>query len=76
MKANKCPICGSTDLQFVHYRIPGDDETLVLVKRIECKKCFATTAGLCLSIDQAIAHWNAPGPIAFYELEPVKEVEE
>lgn len=71
MKVKKCPICDSAELQYVYYAPSAKDEPdlwedsyddgfspLILFKRIECKKCGASLAGLKLTIDEAISYWN------------------
>lgn len=61
----RCPICGG-EPQYVHYCIPGSandpDGLYVLLKRLECKKCGASVAQLCMTIDDAVQYWNAVNP--------------
>lgn len=71
MKAKKCPICDSAELQYVYYAPSEKDEPtmwedmedcgyspMILFKRIECKKCGASVSGLALTIDDALLYWN------------------
>lgn len=71
VKAKKCPICESTELQYVYYAPPAKDEPtmwrdmidvgykpMILFKRIECKKCGATVPSLTMTIDDALSYWN------------------
>lgn len=70
-KAQKCPICKSTELKFVYYAPRVEDapeiwedmvdvgfSPMILAKRIECKKCGATVPGLVLTLDDAVEWWN------------------
>lgn len=73
-KAQKCPVCGSNQLKFVHYAPPekdspdcwdyGEDgmEPMILFKRVECRECGATVPNLVLTIDMAIDFWNDINP--------------
>lgn len=71
MKAKKCPICNSAELQYVYYAPSAKDEPtmwedmdnrgyspMILLKRIECKKCGASVPGLTMTIDDALLYWN------------------
>lgn len=71
MKAKKCPICDSAELQYVYYAPSAKDEPtmwedmedlgyspMILFKRIECKKCGASVPGLAMTIDDALLYWN------------------
>lgn len=59
--AKRCPICGG-EPQYVHYCTPGaidePDGRYVLLKRLECKKCGASVAGLSMTCDDAVNWWN------------------
>lgn len=71
MKAKKCPICDSAELQYIYYAPSSKDEPsmwedmddcgyspMVLLKRIECKKCGASVPELTMTIDGALSYWN------------------
>lgn len=71
MKAKKCPVCDSAELQYVHYAPSAKDEPtmwedtddsgyspMILFKRIECKKCGASVPSLTMTLDDAIGYWN------------------
>ena len=71
MKAIPCPVCGSSELQYVFYapsekdapdlwELDEDGRTpLIWFKRIECKHCGATVPQLVMTTDQAIDYWNS-----------------
>lgn len=71
MKAKKCPVCDSAELQYVYYAPSAKDEPtlwedmedsgyspMILFKRIECKKCGASVPSLTMTLDDAIGYWN------------------
>lgn len=71
MKAKRCPVCDSEELQFVYYAPPERDEPtlwedmvdaeyspMIMLKRVECKKCGASVPGLTMTIDDALSYWN------------------
>lgn len=71
VKAKKCPICDSAELQYVYYAPSAKDEPtmwentinygyypMMLFKRIECKKCGATVPSLTMKLDDALSYWN------------------
>lgn len=71
MKAKKCPVCNSSELQYVYYAPSAKDEPdmwedmvdcgyspMILFKRIECKKCGASGPWLAMTTDEAISFWN------------------
>lgn len=71
MELKPCPVCGSTNLKYVHYAIPqkyapdlweydeDGNRPLIWLKRIECKECGATVPSLVMSLDHAVEYWNA-----------------
>ena len=71
-KAKRCPVCQSNELKWVHYAIPEkvapemwEDmvdvgySPMLLLKRIECKKCGATLPNVALTLDNALDFWNS-----------------
>lgn len=71
MKAKKCPVCDSSELQYVYYAPSAKDEPamwedtvdcgyspMILFKRIECKKCGASVPSLTMTLDDALSYWN------------------
>lgn len=73
-KAKRCGLCGGVP-KFVYYNIPrgcgsddsfdlnedGELEPMILIKRLECSKCGATTGGMSFFVDDAIRMWNEEG---------------
>lgn len=51
----KCPVCGGVP-RVVFYRIQNDNT--ILLKRLECSACCATTPFIDFSLELAIEHWN------------------
>lgn len=71
MKAKKCSICDSSELQYVYYAPSTKDapdmwedmvdcgySPIILLKRIECKKCGASVPSLTMTLDDALSYWN------------------
>ena len=71
-KAKRCPMCQSNELKWVYYAIPEkvapemwEDmvdvgySPMLMLKRIECKKCGATLPNVALTLDDALDFWNS-----------------
>lgn len=71
MKVKRCPVCGGGELQYVHYAPQAKDEPtlwedmcdvgfspMILLNRIECKKCGASVPSLVMRVDDAVSYWN------------------
>ena len=75
MKAKRC-YCGGIP-QYVYYHFHKyDDDTGVLLKRLECTECGATTSGLSMVCDHAVAIWNSGRVVYKNSVGIVSDVEE
>ena len=84
MEIKRCPTCGGAP-QFVYYALPcgqfpdaweeteDGPEPIVLLKRIECSNCKASTPGLVLSCDEAVQMWDDGDIVVFDGTESVED---